>query len=50
MDAETDRSLDSSIEDGAAVFTTAFSFEIGVVVGRIRIAVLAAALDQNVPL
>lgn len=49
-DAETDHSLDSPVEDGAAVFTAAFSFEIGVVVGRIRIAVLAATLDQNVPL
>lgn len=49
-DAETDHSLDPSIQDRTAIFTTAFSFEIGRLVGGVRIAVLATALDQNVSL
>lgn len=50
VDAETDHSLDPSIQDGTAIFTTAFSFEIGRLVGGVRIAFLATALDQNVSL
>lgn len=48
--AETDQSLDTSIQDGAAIFAADFPFEIGGVVGGVRIAVLAAAFNEDVSL
>lgn len=48
--AETDQSLDTSIQDGAAIFAADFPFKIGSVVGGVRIAVLAAAFNEDVSL
>lgn len=48
--AETDQSLGTSIQDGAAIFAADFPFEIGGVVGGVRIAVFAAAFNEDVSL